>query len=164
MAKSRDESKGGQSTLSQPFSTPIGDVVKAWREERGWSVTEFAEKVEMSKSYISSLENNRIKQPAIERIAQLADSLGIDVWDLIARRIPDQEDGGEKKNTGQKTPTTSPKVLEGKQSHQIRFGSGFPIIPSRSQNDILRDILQRLEEIKLMIEEFLRAENEEVDE
>ena len=76
---------------------PIGDVIRAWREYHGLSVSEFAALAGIPKAYVSELEHRKIDQPGPKRMAELAAGLGIDYWDLVQRRLPPTitEDGAQ---------------------------------------------------------------------
>lgn len=77
--------------IPSALEIPLGDVVKAWREHRGWSVTEFAARTGIPKAYISELEHRKIATPGKKRMAQLAAGLEIDYWSLVQRRLPPPE-------------------------------------------------------------------------
>src|SRR2546425_804215 len=75
------------------FQTPLGDVVKAWREARRLTVTELAARAgePISKGYISEVENNKIRKPNDEYLIRIAEALKIPVEYLVIRRLPDEE-------------------------------------------------------------------------
>jgi transcriptional regulator with XRE-family HTH domain len=75
-------------SIPSALDVPIGEVVKAWREYRGLSVTEFAERAGIPKAYVSELEHLRIDRPGTKRMGELAAGLGINYWDLVQRRLP----------------------------------------------------------------------------
>lgn len=75
-------------TIPAVLEIPLGEVVKSWREHRGLSVTEFAERAGISKAYVSELEHRKIETPGKKRMSQLATGLAIDYWDLVQRRMP----------------------------------------------------------------------------
>jgi len=88
------------------LTIPVGEVIRSWREFRGWSVTELADRAQLTKGYISQLENNKIKRPNDQRLANLAGALGIEVWDIIARRMPtDEESSAHEKLTEPESPS-----------------------------------------------------------
>src|SRR5947207_11601196 len=70
----------------------LGDVVRAWREARGLTVTELAARAgePISKGYISEVENNKIRQPNDEYLTRIAKALDIPVEYLVLRRLPDE--------------------------------------------------------------------------
>jgi len=67
---------------------PIGEVVRRWREHRGLSVTQLAERAGLSKGYISEVEHGRIARPRDAQLAKLAAALELSIWDLTTRRYP----------------------------------------------------------------------------
>ena len=54
-------------TIPPALEIPIGDVVKAWREHRGLSATEFAARTGIPKAYIRNW--NIARSPRPERSA-----------------------------------------------------------------------------------------------
>src|SRR3990167_2206383 len=82
------------------LDTPMGDVVKAWREKRGWTVTQLAERVaeckgvplSVAKAYLSKLEHNKICNSGPEYRKCLAKVLGVSDLDLVTRRMPGSVD------------------------------------------------------------------------
>ena len=43
----------------------------------------------ISKGYLSELESGKIKNPNIQTLSQLAEALGISVWDIYIRNLPE---------------------------------------------------------------------------
>src|SRR5688572_6546886 len=70
------------------LSPRLGEVVKAWRTQRGWSLTEFAKHASLTKGYVSQLEHSKIRHPSDRHLLQLADALHVPVEDLLTRRLP----------------------------------------------------------------------------
>jgi transcriptional regulator with XRE-family HTH domain len=66
----------------------FGQVLRAWREYRGLTVSALAERVGFQKGYISSIEHGRITRPRREQVKRLADGLEISEWDLIRLQLP----------------------------------------------------------------------------
>lgn len=69
----------------------VGDVIRAWREYRGWTLTELAERtgLPITKGYLSELENGKILQPrSMTRLSKLAAALGITESDIHLRTLP----------------------------------------------------------------------------
>jgi transcriptional regulator with XRE-family HTH domain len=71
----------------------IGAVVRAWRLARGFTLEELAVKAgpDVSRGYLSQLENDKIHTPSEEKLAQLAEALGIAPLVLVTRTFPDTE-------------------------------------------------------------------------
>jgi len=55
---------------------PIGVRIRQLREKSGWSLTELAEKADISRSYISQIESGK-SVPTQEKIIQFAEALGV---------------------------------------------------------------------------------------
>lgn len=72
------------------IKTPIGAVVRAWREERGISVTELAKRGGITKGYISELEHDKIHMPNEERLQVIANALGIPFLAIQNRQLPSE--------------------------------------------------------------------------
>lgn len=67
----------------------IGEIIKKYREEHGYSLREFSRISGVSNSYLSMLESGRHPRtgrpivPTLTKINQIADAMGIGVDDLI---------------------------------------------------------------------------------
>ncbi|MCD5030359.1 helix-turn-helix domain-containing protein [Enterococcus asini] len=60
----------------------IGENIKKMRLKQGDSQSQFAKKLEISRTYLSDLENNR-KSPSIETVTKIAEKLGISTNELL---------------------------------------------------------------------------------
>lgn len=56
--------------------------IRVWREHRGLSGRELAEKAGLSTPYLSELETGK-KQGGISKLAKIAEALGVDIDDLV---------------------------------------------------------------------------------
>ena len=67
----------------------IGAKIKRYRQDRGMSASELAEKSKISKSYLSELENPKdaTKKPSAEVTYAIAKALGVAMSDLLGRPI-----------------------------------------------------------------------------
>lgn len=68
----------------------LGDVIKEFRELNNLSMEEFAKMSNLSKSYISMLENNKDPRgnpirPSIETFDKVATTIGVDLDTLISK-------------------------------------------------------------------------------
>lgn len=74
----------------------LGDIIKAYREKYGISMSEFAEKCSLSKGYISMLENNinprnnKPIAPTLPSIAKVALGLGMELDTILKMMDGDQ--------------------------------------------------------------------------
>jgi repressor LexA len=74
----------------------IGEIVKKYREEHKLSISKFAEKVGISKGYISMLErevnprNSKPSSPTLVMVRKLAEGMDMDLDELIQMLDPDQ--------------------------------------------------------------------------
>lgn len=75
---------------SEHAQTPsqFGARLRKYREETGLSLSALAERTELSKGYLSSLENNHEpRRPSAEVLYALAQALGVTMSDLMGRRL-----------------------------------------------------------------------------
>lgn len=74
----------------------LGDVIKQFRTERGWSMEKFAQESNLSKAYVSILERNcnpstgKPAIPSLETIKAAAAVMNMDINYLISVVDPDQ--------------------------------------------------------------------------
>jgi len=143
----------------------IGAAVRAWRETRELTVTECALRAgrPITKSYLSELENGKIQNPGATHLERIASTLGIPVLYLVARWLPDQvaeaTEGALEVNVGSLQPSP-------------RRGFGFRApdlseIHSQGRIDQLKEVLteiaeitHRIEEIRRVVEDMLRSEEQ----
>ena len=88
MQRRGTEDMDAKEEIPERLRIPLGEVVRAWREFRGWSPTELAHRAGLTKGHLSEIEHNRIRRPRDEQLAKLAGALGISFWDLHAHRLP----------------------------------------------------------------------------
>ena len=75
----------------------LGDLIKKYRTENGYSMDDFSAKSGLSKAYISILERNRNSvngkpvTPSLETIKAVSSAINIDFNDVIAMLDGDQE-------------------------------------------------------------------------
>jgi transcriptional regulator with XRE-family HTH domain len=87
----------------------FGDVLRERRIAKGYSLRKFAELVDVSPTYLSLVEKNKVeKPPTAERVRRMAELLGENPDEMIALagRVP--EDLSE---IIQSQPTQMPKLL-----------------------------------------------------
>jgi XRE family transcriptional regulator, master regulator for biofilm formation len=66
----------------------IGDKIKELREKKGWTVTQLAETSEVSKAYISQLENIPDKKVSADILFKIATALGTTMGVLMGKEVP----------------------------------------------------------------------------
>jgi transcriptional regulator with XRE-family HTH domain len=137
------------------LNIPIGTVVRAWREAKALSVTEFAERAgsPVTKSYLSELENGRIHNPGAIHLERIASTLGIPVLYLVARWLPDQVAEVTEGSGEVNVDTLQPSPRRG-------FGFRAPNLSERytvDRVDQLKEILTEIAEIAHRIEEIRRV-------
>lgn len=65
------------------MATALGEKIRAQRKKLGLTLDALAEKTESSKSYIWELENRPVVRPSAEKIARIAEQLGLTVEFLL---------------------------------------------------------------------------------
>ena len=73
------------------LSIKLGTVVKAWRSQKGLTMQQVSKAGGISKSYISSIENDNVRNPRIETVQMIAQGLGIEYQYLQYRIMPGEE-------------------------------------------------------------------------
>ncbi|WP_026908907.1 helix-turn-helix domain-containing protein [Paucisalibacillus globulus] len=66
----------------------IGEKIKQLRKEKKMSISELAEKANVAKSYLSSIERNLQSNPSIQFIEKISTVLGVSVNELINEGEP----------------------------------------------------------------------------
>lgn len=69
----------------------FGDLLRATRIAKGYSLRKFAEVVDLSPTYVSQLEQGKLERPpTAERVRTMAELLGQnpDEWIALAGRVP----------------------------------------------------------------------------
>lgn len=61
----------------------VGEVIKAKREEKGYTLNEFAKMIEISAGYLSQIENGRKTNPKLDIILRIIHELDIDIEMLL---------------------------------------------------------------------------------
>lgn len=98
----------------------FGQVLRAKRLEKGFSLRKFAELVGVSPTYLSQVEQGNADPPTAERVKRMAELLGesVDEWTALAGRVPEDLPG-----IIQKQPTEMPELLReasGLSAEQLR--------------------------------------------
>jgi transcriptional regulator with XRE-family HTH domain len=73
-----------------PPQKTFGETVRELRKKKGISLRRFAQKVDMSPTYLSKVERGEFKPPAEEKVMAIASALGEDPDELLALagRVP----------------------------------------------------------------------------
>lgn len=61
----------------------LGEKIRKLRKEQGLTLDKLAEMTESSKSYIWELENKNPPRPSAEKVAKIADKLGVEIQYLL---------------------------------------------------------------------------------
>ena len=60
----------------------FGAAVRSFRQERGWSQDDLADRAGLQPTYVSDLERGR-RSPGMSTQARLASAFGVKVWQLF---------------------------------------------------------------------------------
>jgi transcriptional regulator with XRE-family HTH domain len=76
-------------SVPRPTQETIGARIKRFREDRDMTQSELSERAEISKSYLSTLENETRAQPrpSAQTLYQIAQALGVSIADLLGRPV-----------------------------------------------------------------------------
>ena len=70
----------------------LGEKIRKLRKEQDLTLDKLAEMTESSKSYIWELENKNPPRPSAEKIAKIADKLGVEIEYLLEDKTIREED------------------------------------------------------------------------
>jgi transcriptional regulator with XRE-family HTH domain len=69
----------------------VGQRIRRYREERGLTATELADKAGVAKSYLSTLEHDEkgknVRRPSADTLYRIAEVLGVAMSDLLGKPI-----------------------------------------------------------------------------
>lgn len=65
----------------------LGQRLRKFRDDRGWTQAELAERAGVSKPYVSELESGAGRRPSGQILLKLADALGVTVADILGRQV-----------------------------------------------------------------------------
>jgi transcriptional regulator with XRE-family HTH domain len=68
--------------VSKDVSIPLGRKIRDLRRQRGWRQIDLAAHAELSKTYISELENGK-REVGIQTLARVAEALDLKISDLM---------------------------------------------------------------------------------
>src|SRR6266568_4143172 len=71
----------------------FGELIRSYREQRGWTQEELADRWGHDRSYVSQVERGRRKLDSVTQVVRLADILGIpqEKLEAIGRGIPERK-------------------------------------------------------------------------
>jgi transcriptional regulator with XRE-family HTH domain len=73
---------------SSPRNEELGDRIRRYREEKGLSLSELALRANVSKGYLSTIENDpHRKRPSAQTLYAVAKALGVAMSDLLGERL-----------------------------------------------------------------------------
>lgn len=68
-----------------------GKKVRELRKANNLTMSELAKKSGTASSYISDLENGKIKNPSINKIEKIAEALGVSLAELVKKEVKDEK-------------------------------------------------------------------------
>ncbi|APH04409.1 helix-turn-helix domain-containing protein [Bacillus weihaiensis] len=66
----------------------LGKRLRELRQEKGYSISELAELSGVSKSYLSYIERDVQKNPSLQFLTKISNTLEVDVHELVGTRSP----------------------------------------------------------------------------
>ena len=69
------------------MNTLLGQRIREQRKEKGWTIEQFAERVELSANYVGDLERG-VKIPKLETFIRIVEVLGVSADVLIRDSVP----------------------------------------------------------------------------
>jgi transcriptional regulator with XRE-family HTH domain len=78
--------------ITQPAAVLFGARLKKRRKELGMTQAQMFEKTGIAPGYVSMIENGRAN-PTIDMMVKLAETVGLEVWDML--RPETERDGGQ---------------------------------------------------------------------
>lgn len=76
--------------------TQLGTKIKSLRGEKGFSLERLAQMADTSKSYLWELENRDAANPTMDKLAKIADVLGVTTEFLLDREENEPSDAADK--------------------------------------------------------------------
>lgn len=96
------------------MSTPLGEKIRELRKAKGYTLDKLAELTESSKSYIWELENKNPPRPSADKIAKIAEILGVTADYLIdpteTVKVEDATDNAFFRKYRKMDPVTKDKI------------------------------------------------------
>jgi KaiC/GvpD/RAD55 family RecA-like ATPase/quercetin dioxygenase-like cupin family protein len=120
------EISNGDVSITQPKkepSTDIGSRVKDLRMRLGMSQKDLAEKVDLTPSFVSQLENNQIS-PSLNSFLQICNVLGVNPGDFLGDRKPDTDSWLFKRQAVLSGPAS---VEDGVRMHTVLTGEKLSV-------------------------------------
>jgi transcriptional regulator with XRE-family HTH domain len=145
--------------------TPIGDVVRAWREFRGFSSTKLADKAGVRLSYLSEIEHNKTASPREEYLEKVALVLEVPLEDIYGRRLPSADgqaggassskrgegDEGSQKGAAPSTVLRAPLAIKRQKILLHRLGVAEKKL--QAAGTLLSELYQEFREIAALVAE-----------
>lgn len=94
----------------------LGEKIRKLRKDQGLTLDKLAEMTESSKSYIWELENKNPPRPSADKVARIADKLGVNIDYLLdtegAIPVEDATDKSFYRNYRKMNPDTKKQIRE----------------------------------------------------
>jgi XRE family transcriptional regulator of biofilm formation len=102
----------------------LGDRIKQSREAHGWRLEDLAQKANVSKSFLSDLENNEQKNPGINYLQLIAGALRVDLHYLTT---------GQGSAVGAKSIKVPVSLLEFAKDKELTVNQTMMLLDARRQ-------------------------------
>jgi transcriptional regulator with XRE-family HTH domain len=73
------------------MTTSIGEKIRGLRKEKGLTLDDLAKLAESSKSYIWELENKNPPRPSADKLAKIANALGVTMEYFIGNEVTEED-------------------------------------------------------------------------
>ncbi len=132
----------------ETLDLPVGELIRAWREFRGWTLTQLAARADLKKGHVSEIETGKIARPNRATLKRLAQALMIDEWSLHTRQRPPHETAGA---SGEDDPPGRCQAVGG-----FNFAAPVPFGDAPQKRDVQLERLSRLvDEMRAAIDDLL---------
>lgn len=61
-----------------------GMILKAKRQQHGWTLQDVSDKTKLTKAYLSQIESGKSKNPSINSLMNVCSVLGVSFYELVA--------------------------------------------------------------------------------
>ena len=128
----------------------VGKRIRILRQDKGISVTELAEQVDVSKSYLSHIETGTVDNPTFKVLEKLADSLNVSLEELFS----EQTESEKRPSIAFGHPSIFDEMAEEKKKDRMRYKRAVNLLEEVLTNEGISSEARRelAEEIISLVE------------
>lgn len=131
----------------------LGDYLKQLREQKGWTMTEAAEKTGIHRSYLWLLEDGQRQSPRPEILKKLSLGYGINVNELLATAgympTSSEEKVVKKKQEEDKIEQAFRHVMS---DPKFQYGTRFKSDPTLETKKFIIEMYEKLTKRKILVD------------